>query len=116
MGKADLVERCIDERAGVARAAVACAHQHDLFDGEGEGDVDVLGQHRASRGELTRREAVDVTLLEAYLALARTEIAGQEPQQRRLAGAVRADDGDHLAGRNREPNAIQQPRAAGALA
>ncbi|MFK4626255.1 hypothetical protein ABIF50_009561 [Bradyrhizobium diazoefficiens] len=116
MRQPHLVQRGIDEPACLARAAVACAHQHDLLDGEGEGDVDVLGQHRASRGKLARRVAADVALLQPYLALARTEVAGEQPQQGRLAGAVRADDGDHLAGRNREADAIQQLRAAGALA
>jgi hypothetical protein len=101
MCEANLVQRGVDERHGIAQAAVARAHQHDLLDREGEGDVDVLGQHRAARGKLARRITAYVALLQVHLALARAEIAGEQPQQRRLAGAVRADDRDHLAGFNR---------------
>lgn len=116
MGEANLVQCGIDERARLARAAIACAHQHDLLDREGKGDVDVLGQHGAAHGELARREAADVALLQPHLALARAEIAGEQPQHRRLAGAVRANDGDRLADRDMQANPIEQCRAAGVLA
>src|SRR6185369_5144999 len=112
MRQADFAERRIDQPLRSGAAGVARAHMDDFLDREREGDVDMLRQHRAVMGEKARRIEVDVALLQLDPALCRAEIAGQHPQQRRFAGAVGADDRDHLAGLDAQIDRIDQRGAA----
>ena len=52
--------------------------------------------------DLVRLQAVDALAVEQDLAAGRAEAAADQVEQRRLAGAVRADDRDPLARRDRE--------------
>ncbi len=52
------------------------------------------------------RRARDVDAVEADRAGVGVEIAGDQVEQRRLAGAVRADDAERLAARDRQIDAV----------
>src|SRR5262249_17428178 len=66
----------------------------------------------ALRGDLVRREPVDRLALEADAAGLRHGVAGDRVEERRLAGAVGADEGDDLAGRDAERDAIDGGQSA----
>ncbi len=72
----------------------------------------MLRQHGAMQGQLMRRVAVQVALLQPHRAAAGAQVAGDQPQQRRLAGAVRPDDRDRLAGLDAQIDLVDQRGAA----
>ena len=55
---------------------------------------------------------MNLALLEPDLAARRPQVAGQHPQQCRFAGAVGADDRDHLAGVDAQIDGVDQRGAA----
>ena len=61
------------------------------------------------------RQRADVAAVEADAAALRRDFAGEEADQRRLAGAVRADDGVEFAARNIERDGVGGDDAAEAL-
>src|SRR5438045_3004845 len=124
-----------DMAVGPAPAALAAAPLEDREQPEDLGDVRLemrrVGQagaelqvleHRHARKDapalrrlgdaaphdLVGRQASDVLALEQDGALARLRAAADGHQQRRLAGAVGADQRDDLAGRNLDIDAMQR--------
>jgi hypothetical protein len=93
----DLGQHRIDELVDLPPAPVSGAHAHDLRHREGKGDADALRQHCAVTGERGRAVRRERAALQADDACTRDEIAGQDAQQRRFAGAVRADERRYLA-------------------
>src|SRR5207249_6425449 len=87
----------VDLRAAPARIHVA-AHLEVLAHGHRREDV-LLLRHEgdAERADLTRLAAVNRYAVEADTAVARDQEPGDDPQERRFAGAVRSDDRDDLA-------------------
>jgi hypothetical protein len=80
-------------------------------------DLDELEAPRhAEPCERDRPDAADVLALEAHAAPARLEDAGQHVDQRGLAGAVRADDGDEFALADRQAHAVERHVGAVELA
>ena len=71
------MQRRIDKSLGSGAAAIAGAHVNDLLDRKREADIDVLRQHRAMQGELTRRIGVKFSQLEPDFAAGGAEVAGQ---------------------------------------
>src|SRR4029453_15550923 len=63
---------------------------------------DLEAPRQAEAVDLERRRAVDAPAVEEDLAAGGAEAAADEVEQGRLAGAVRADDRDPLARRDRE--------------
>jgi len=107
-GQSGLLQRGLDQRLGGGAAEVARAHMNDFVDRKREADTDVLRQHRAMQGELAWRIGVKIALLQPDLTAAGAKVAGEKPQQGRLAGAVRADDGNHLAAFDPQVDAVDQ--------
>lgn len=100
----------VDQLLRCGTRAIARAHEHDFLDGERKAHIDMLGQHDAVVREVPRRERGEVAAFEADAAAAAFQIAGQQPQQCRFAGAVRSDNGDGLAAMNPCTDAIEQRR------
>ena len=76
-------------------------------------DLQVLeGARQAARRELVGRQAGHVLAVEVDRAAARRVDAGDDVEQRGLAGAVRADDREDLAGVDGEAHAIDGFHAA----
>ena len=103
------------------RCSVACridvaAHLQVLAHRHGREDV-VLLRHvgEAAPADVAGGKPGDVGALQLDAAAARAEQAGDGLEQRRLAGAVRADDADDLARhapRNRRLSALRRPRCS----
>ena len=73
------------------------AHRDDLFDGEGELHLDVLRDETDGASEVPARPAIHFHIIQpAGTEVARQE-AGENLQERGLARAVRAYDGDCFA-------------------
>ena len=104
------------QRAEEAEAAACLRDDGDgdrLGHGQCREDVDELERARhAALGELDRADAGDVLALEADDALVRLQEARENVDERRLAGAVRADDGDGLAVGDRERHAVEGDEVA----
>ena len=115
MRQSDLGERGIDQPLRAGAAGIARAHMNDLLDRERESDADMLRQHRAVVSEVAWRIGMDLALLQFDPALCRAKVAGQHAQERRLAGAVGADDRDHFAGRNAQVDGIDLRIKAGEM-
>ena len=92
----------------------------------GERDVVERAETAEQRGDLERArdaeeaaavngEGGDVAAVEADAAALRRSLAGQERDQRGLAGAVGADNGVKLAARDVERDAVGRHHAAEAL-
>ena len=64
---------------------------------------------------LLRRKSADVSPLKKHAPRRRSELPGEEIEQRRLAGAVRADDADELALRDVEGHVVDREQPAEAL-
>lgn len=90
--------------------AITRAHGDDFLDREREGHIDMLGQHDAVVRKIARRKRREVAALETDTAAGAAKIAGQQAQQRRLAGAVRPNDGDSLAAMDLRAHTIEQRR------
>jgi hypothetical protein len=88
-----------EDRAEGPRARVAVGRRHDvLADGHVEEQAQRLEGARDSLAcDQVRLEAGDALAREDDVALRRLVDAGDEVEERRLAGAVRADHGDDLA-------------------
>ena len=78
--------------------------------GEDLDELEAPGE--AEPREPDRADAPDVAALEAHGAAARPQEPGQDVDQRRLAGAVRADDRDELAGLDAEGHAVERAEVA----
>src|SRR5207245_5997466 len=75
--------------------------------------LDVLERPRdAAPGDLVRRHVRDVLVTEDQSAPGRVVDPGYEIEDRRLPGAVGADDREHLAGLHGEAHAVHRPDAA----
>ena len=82
-------------------------HQHHLQRRERKLECRILrhdGEETCDLGATARRERLAV---EAYAAARGREHAGQQPKERRLAAAVRTDEPDDLAPRDREADVVQ---------
>ena len=94
-------------RFGGAAVHIA-AHLEVRLDAERGKHVRLLRHEGdALAGDLARPEAGDRPALEADRALARLQKSRDRLEQGRLAGAVRADQHDHLALRDRDADALQ---------
>ena len=73
-----------------------------------------IGAHRRKRLEVRhlRQIADGCRWMAEHLAVLRLDQAGRDLQQRRLAGAVAADQRDAVAGQHRQRCAVEQRRAA----
>ena len=91
--------------------------QAEIFeDGEVAEDLgDLEGADDAEPGTLLRREPVDAGALEPDRAAARRREAGDEMEERGLAGAVRTDHGMELARADLERDTVDRPDAAEVL-
>ena len=84
-----------------------------LRDGAGE-QLDVLRQVADMAAEHVGRPLVERGAVEPHLAADRLPDADQRADQRRLAGAARADDAEAVAGLEREGDVLHdQPLVAG---
>ena len=81
----------------------------------GEGLDDLEAADQAAAHQPIGRDADDAGSVEPHVACVRRHEAGNHPEQRGLAGAVRADDPDDLALRHREADRIQRDQPAIAL-
>jgi hypothetical protein len=88
------------------------AHEHNLADGEGVGQVDHLRHHRHAPRALGGCQPQQVHPVQPGLAAAGRQHAAEHADERRLARAVGANQGHHLAVRHVEAHAAQH----GALA
>ena len=89
------------------------AGQHVLEHGHlGEGAGDLEGPPDAAGDALLGAFAGDVGGADADIARGRAEGAGEEVEERGLAGAVRADQADHLALGEGDRHAVDRPEAA----
>ena len=89
-------------RAAEQIAVRGAAHQHHRLDGEGEGG-DMRLRHIGDQARaLAAGVARERPVAEPHLARLRREQAEQGFQQRGLAAAVRAEQRQHLAGRQRD--------------
>src|SRR3984957_1289834 len=77
-------------------------HQHHRFDGEGEGDDMRLRHISEQAGTFEARIAGKWPVAEPYFARLRRQEAEQRLEQRRLAAAVRTQEREHFAGRQRD--------------
>ena len=87
-------------RLDVLAHAQMAEQAHDL---EGAGD--------AARGDLARRQAGDVGAVAQHAAVLRCYLPGDDVDQRRLAGAVGADQPQDLAGLEAQRHAIERAQA-----
>ena len=101
-GEVDIRERGLGEIVDRAAVAVGGAHAHHFADGERKRHVRRLRQHRAMQRELARRIGDERAAFQFDEARVRLQLSGQRAQQRRFAGAVRADQRDGLARRDGE--------------
>jgi hypothetical protein len=63
--------------------------------------------HKAGTRGVARRDAREIAAVESHRAGIDRQQARQGPQQRRLAGAVRPEQRHHLAGRDRNVDAVE---------
>ncbi len=103
-------ERLAPMRLGARQVAAeleVLAHRH-----AGEEAPPLRHDGDARRAEAMRRQARDVAAVKDEAAGARALDAGDGVDQRRLAGAVRADDREQLAGTNLDRDAPERRRRA----
>src|ERR1700722_8488655 len=86
------------EQIAVCRAP----HQHHRFDGEGEGDNMGLRHVSEQAAIFADRVAVQRPVAQPYFARLRRQEAEERLEQRRLAAAVRTEQCEHFAGRQRD--------------
>jgi len=82
----------------------------DLHRSEGRGDLE--GAADAQTPDCVRRHADDVATVEQHAARVRPELAVDHVEAGGLAGAVRADHRQQLAGVQRETDVVDGPHAA----
>jgi hypothetical protein len=109
--------RQAQQRAGEAAALVQPASGHDVLErAHVEEDLRRLeSAPDAGGGELMRRAAGQVCGSKPDPACVRAVDPGEQVEQRRLAGAVGADDRVHRAGLDRELDVLHRVHAAEAL-
>ena len=115
VAKADIAPDLLGkrERRGAAAMAQMRADQNIVAHRQaGERLHDLKGAGDAAPGEPVRRLAGDVVAGIANLAGARLEKARDQGKQRRLAGAVRADQRRDAAGVSRQRSGIDRQQAA----
>ena len=97
-----------------AGALMAVAPHHDVLErGHAKEDLQILECPRqAATRELFRRERAHILACEPHAALLRQVEAGDDVEQGRLAGAIRADDGEDRARRDRQAHIIDGMHAA----
>src|SRR5437660_11104021 len=97
-----------------ARRVRIASHQHELLDGEGKGPRRLLRHHRDLTRQLPGGELAHAPRAEPDLPALRRQHAREQPQQRRLARAVRADHPEDLAvlDRERQPGKRERPLPA----
>src|SRR5882724_924627 len=96
------------EQAGAAPEARHAGGLQGLEDREVGKDLDELeGSGHAEPRQAHRADAADLAALEAHAARARFRDAGEDVDQRRLAGAVGSDDRDELARVDPEAHAVE---------
>ena len=122
--QADRVERALGLLVDVGEGAVMREHvpavparlrgDAHVFQRRGVGqDVgDLVGAGDALLRDCVRGQAGDVLAVEHDAAAGRPQHAGQAIEERALAGAVRTDDGVHLAARDFEIDVGQRGQAA----
>src|SRR5690606_34962626 len=107
---------------GADQAVAHAVPRHDadakvLEDGQAMENIGDLERAReAEPVDLVRRKAGNPRSPQSDLARSRREHAGDDVEQRRLAGAVRADEGVPLARRDRQVDVIHYPQFAEGLA
>src|SRR2546430_3849144 len=96
-----------------ARRVRVTAHQHELFDRERKGPRRLLRHHRHLARQRPGREIAHGPSVEPDLAALRAQHAREQPQHRRLARAVGADDAEDLAALDgeRQPRKRERPLA-----
>ena len=100
-------------RAGLAeQRADADVLEHAEI-AERAGDLEGAGD--AELGDAVGRHAGDALVLEPDLAGGRRQVAGDQVEHRRLAGAVGADDAGDRAGRDRERDVADRRQPAEVL-
>jgi hypothetical protein len=99
----------LEVAAGPMRIAT---HQDELADVEGTLGGRALGHDAHAARQIRAREPADRHTFETDLAGRGLEHARQEPDQRRLARAVRPDHADHLAGGQLQRDLRQRKRPA----
>src|SRR5262249_47475606 len=89
---------------------------HVLERGETAEDArDLKGASHPAPAEIVRRQSTDVRAFELDLTGIVREVAGDQVEERRLAGAVRTDDRAQVAGRHSEVHAVHGADAAEVL-
>jgi hypothetical protein len=92
-------------------------HLHVLGDGHrAEGGGDLEGAGDAAAADFARRQPGDVAVREADRSAVRLELAVDDVEAGRFAGAVGADQGQKLAARHREAHVIDGANGAEAFA
>src|SRR5882672_1851790 len=112
-GEANLGESRFDERLHRSVAGFAGAHAHNLGDREWKTDRDALRQYRSVPGELLRPICGHIASFKMHSTRTGPQLAGQNTQQGRFSGAVRAHNGNGLACRNGEIDMAEQRCASG---
>src|SRR6185436_11780158 len=112
--RAAIPEDCAQD----AGARLPMPADHDILDRREIGEeTDVLeGARDACRGDLVRLQAVERAAVEDESAFVGRIDTGEDIEERGLAGAIRADQAEHLARRDRKGNIAQRLDAAEALA
>lgn len=113
MGDFGGIQRVSDDalahRPGEGAPDAVDADSHHFGHGEGEGDAARLRHHRALRGELPGRYRRQEFAVQADGAGRGRQFAGQKLRQCRLAGAVRADHDEDLAGSDTASTGLCRP-------
>ena len=86
------------------------AHQHHLGDGVRKGRRKVLGHDGDLAGHVPPGHPADRASREPYLSARRPHDLGEQPDQRRLAGAIRPDHAQNLAGDDLERESREPER------
>jgi hypothetical protein len=88
------------------------AEPDDLLDARRERERRLLRDDRDASGDGPPIERVQEVTVERHPAFNRPDEAGRDPQQSRLAGPVRPDERDPLAGRDPEIDVAQDDALA----
>src|SRR5581483_8002143 len=116
IGEIEGGERRVGDGAGARGDAVEARHRgaeaDHLDDEEGEGERGRLRHHRPASGEVGGAPGGEAAAIEEHVAGCGPQLAGQHLEERRLAGAVGADDGRHPARQNGGVHVREQMPAA----
>ncbi|SVK51429.1 Uncharacterised protein [Acinetobacter baumannii] len=106
----------LDRLVLVAFAVRRASHADHFFHAEGKRQIAVLTHHGSDFGQLLRRPVFQRAAKQPAFAAVRRQIAGQQTQQRRFAGAVRADNRHHFTAGEAERNIVDQAARTEAVA